>query len=272
MLQGKAVEPRANLREEQPEEDHELQRRRRHRHRLVFDINQSQGFNEEDYDIPTEEECRFGGEDTESSFSLMTPHGRQKYLFKEPPLMNLNPDNHLSSEEVQEIINIYGCIKLQRTAIRESLGAFSRELTHQESAEICASFQALKEIIGIGCEIDIVKGEGEPSRLSPDETAWENLRGHRHAVVHFNSVLSNSSMFLQMKQVAIDNINAKLDSVHRQSRKNQASKGLYEVLKEIPGQIEEFAEEVERLLHDIEAAKHYLQDKEVTGRVLIVSV
>ena len=203
----------------------------------------------------------------------MTPHGRQKYLF-EPPLMNLNPDNHLSSEEVQEIITIYGCIKLQRTAIRESLGAFSRELTQQESAELCASFQSLKEITGIGCEIDIVKGEGEgePSCLSPDETAWENLRGHRHAVVHFNSVLSNSSMFLQMKQVAIDTINAKLESVHRQSRKNQASKGLYEALKEIPGQIEEFAEEVERLLHDIEAAKYYLQDKEVTGRVLIVSV
>lgn len=270
LIQARPVETRAALdRREPADRDVELPR-------LVFAKQTSE---EDEEGEPREEpengdsgagrevveESGFGGD------TLSAPYGRQSYPFETPPPLGLPTGHQELSKEAKWIVEAYERLCTQRAAIKESLEGFNWDLTQNSNTELVTSFQSLKDIAGFGTRIELVKEGGEPSRIVLDEMAWDNLvlKGYHQVVFKFNSALSNSEMFLQMEGFEVSKIHDDLDEMQRCGIKDRASSQLHDVLREVPGRIEGFREEILRLLHDIDIAKVYLKDRRVNTGMLI---
>ena len=205
------------------------------------------------------------------------PHGREQYMFADAPAVNLphvsrSPD---ALDLAQQIVEEYSEVVKLRSAVKDALKAFTDNLGLPEDAELTACFRALKETAGRQSRIQIKtnKRSTKPASIATDDTAWENLiaADQHHAVVHFQSVLTNCSAFCKLKQEKIDNITNKLQKLntpHYQSQTRDA-RDMYATLKCIPGYIKGFTEEIDRLLHDVELAKPCLEDRPQTGLISI---
>ena len=124
-----------------------------------------------------------------------------------------------------------------------------------EAAELTACFRT---VAGEDADIKLNSGE-EGIQIAIDEIGQHNLErypGYPDAVQSLNSALTHSSMIMQMKEDSIAGVQSNLQKLSNQGVLSQKRDQL---LKTLPGKIEEFATEVERFLSDVQSAEHYLK-------------
>ena len=197
-----------------------------------------------------------------------TPHRRETYPFHDAPKVVLSQDvqqlNHAAN-----IVRTYNMLVLQRDVIKESLQDFTDFLNLPADTELTRCFGHLREYAGRAADIQIVEDEGEPKRMTLDEVSLQNLpEKFQNARTRFNSVLSNSFIFMREKDIWIDDIKSNLEEMvglRDDQLQTRATQSVYKQLREIPSYIEDFAVEVERLLDDIDIAKYNLEKRGVTG-------
>ena len=199
-------------------------------------------------------------------------------MFEEAPVVQL-PRVSRSPQAfalAQQIVGEYSEIVKLRRVIKDALKAFTDCLDLSEnsnvelsSPELTACFTALKERAGRRANIQIEnESSAIPPMLTTDDVAWENLTdAEHHAVLHFQSVLTNSFVFRGIKQEKVSRITSKLQELNqpRYQTQTQGARDMYAILRRIPEYIEGFMEEIDRFLEDVEQAKPCLEDRPNTG-------
>ena len=204
------------------------------------------------------------------------PHGREGYPFKDPLEVSVveSVGEVDSIRKVQilasEITEKYNTMVQLREGVRSSLKDFKATLGEPDTVELTACFSSIKSAAGRGSDIDIVQQEDQAWKVETDYGTWqqvEDLEQKRSAINHFNALLKKAHVFLSQKQESPDVIRHKLDQMHGQCQ-FQASLDQYNQVKDTPTEIECFAEEIRRLLHDIDIAKSQLASRITTGLLI----
>lgn len=200
------------------------------------------------------------------------PHGSVSYSFN--PAKQLTPPSPAASEQVrfhgEEIERQYRTIVRCRDDIHSSFVNFKRALGLPDGADLPACFKAIKKAAGQGSQIKMC--DENPPRLNVDEETWQALpEEYRTAIAHFNAMLQKCHQFLQEKQVTLRNIEQKLELMNRYM-KSRACVKTHNQYKDIPGEIEKFAAEMQSLIHDIGEAKCCLKDSKATGLKVVLVV
>ncbi len=199
--------------------------------------------------------------------SQRIPHGSTHYSFQPvvppqlPPLTTATEKETLQVRD--EITAKFDEIGARRTAIHTSLKAFKACLGVTEDADLPACFKIIKDTAGLGSQVEV-----QDTELTMDEDSWSEFpEEYQKAVQHFNTMLQRCHQFLDEKQSVIRYIEMRLRILQNPSHiQTRAIKETYNVLKDIPKQIEEFSNEIDRLVHDIHVAKKYLATNEgITG-------
>lgn len=190
------------------------------------------------------------------------PHGSGHYSFKpatQPELPAI--DTATAKEEIEglrdEITAKYSEVLRKRTAIHDSFKAFKTSLGAPESSDLPACFKIIKSTAGLYSQLQV---QDDPPRLMLDEESWSELPDkYKQAVQHFTAMLCSCHEFLDEKESSVQYIERRLRQIENpRHTRTRATTETFNKLKDIPQQIEEFAKEVDMLLHDVGVAENMI--------------
>jgi len=207
-------------------------------------------------------------------FEASTPYGGHHYSLDASRYSNLSTLSDASIRVRAPLENIqqrYDSLMQQREVVRDSLFRFKQTLHQPEDISLLSCFKDIKKAVGKGVKIDIVQGENP--HVEVEECILNALpEAYKSAIGHLNTVLKNSRAFLNEKQEVIDLINSQLIQIRRdQYIQTRAGFTACSEVEKWPKKIEESAEELKRLLHDIDVAKSKFEDSVSTGLLLVLN-
>ena len=164
----------------------------------------------------------------------------------------------------------YDSLMQQRELVRDSLSRFKQTLHQPENISLLSCFKDIKKAVGKGVKIDIVQGENPHVEIE-DIVLNALPEEYKSAIGHLNTVLKNCHAFLSEKQEVIDFINSQLSKIRRdQDIQTRAGFTACSEVEDWPRKIEESAEELRCLLHDIDVAKSKFEDSVSTGLLFVL--
>ena len=201
--------------------------------------------------------------------NIGVPYGSLHYPFLPARPLEELPDIPEASQEVpREIKEKYNTVEEEREIIRKSLQDFKVGLGVTAEADLPACFDIIRRTAGLGSQIEIVQG-----RMKIDDENWQDFpERYKGAIHHFNRMYKTCQEFLERTEATVQYVETRLDRLKTPSCSHPQRRAIlntHEKLKHIPSDIDKFAGEIRKLLHDVDVAMNVFSAEsfKITGMV-----